>query len=269
MTGAAGSARVWPVLLFLALLLGAIPGLAAAQDAPAEDEGRDRVVAEGRVVYEANCIGCHQADGRGVSGVFPPLLDNPRTADAVYVTEVVRNGLQGEIEVLGETYNGAMPAFVSLSDEQVDSLIVYLQEGLGMAAPPAPAPGPAGDGLAGTSLPGTAELLALLGFLIFLGVGAFVMGPVAIAPAGAGDFTTAQVWIKSILIVLYFVVATVVLPSRLIEAEFLASPPSVWGDLFSTDLWDTIRSVLVTGVWLVALGVGVWGLRRIQRRGVI
>jgi hypothetical protein len=53
------------------------------------------------------------------------------------------------------------------------------------------------------------------------------------------------------------------------ESELLADPPSVYGDLISSDLWDIIRSLTGTVVWLAALGAGVWGLRRIQRDRVI
>ena len=59
------------------------------------------------------------------------------------------------------------------------------------------------------------------------------------------------------------------IPSRVVESGALASPPSVWGDLISNDLWEIIRSLIGTGVWLVALGIGVWGLRRVQRSKVI
>ncbi|MDH3426237.1 MAG: hypothetical protein OEM22_06150, partial [Acidimicrobiia bacterium] len=80
------------------------------------------------------------------------------------------------------------------------------------------------------------------------------------------EFSTAQVWLRSALIVIYFVVASVIIPSRVIEAGFLSSSP---GDLFSDDTWDIIRSLIGSGVWLAAFGLGVWGLRRLQQRDVI
>ena len=68
---------------------------------------------------------------------------------------------------------------------------------------------------------------------------------------------------------LYFIIATVAIPSMVLESDVLASPPSVYDDLISTDLWDIIRSLIGSGVWLVAVGLGFWGLRRIQRDRVI
>lgn len=248
-------------------------GVAAAAAATAQQEpppagGDDRAIAEGRVVYEANCVGCHQADGRGVPGSFPPLLDNPNVEDAAYVADVVRNGLEGEIEVLGETYDSAMPAFALLTDEQVDSLVVFLQEGLSAPVPEA-APTAPSDGGAGGGIPDGAKLAVLLAALIVIGTAAFVVWPVAAAPAGSAGFSTPQAWLKSLLIVAYFTIATVLLPSRLLESDFLASPPSVYLDLFSDDLWEVIRSLSGTTVWFVALAFGFWGLRRLQRQRII
>lgn len=235
---------------------------------PEEAEVEDRLVAEGRLVYDANCAACHQPDGSGRAGAFPPLLDNPRVDDADYVRDVVRNGLQGEIEVLGETYNGNMPAFSLLDDGQVTALIAYLQEGLGApvsAPPPIAEPGDT----AGTSLPSGAVLTYGIGFAFVLVTVAIVLTPVVLARSDRGTFTPAQTWLKAGVIVVYFILATVVLPSRVVESNLLASPPSVYGDLISDDLWDIIRSIIGSGVWLMALGLGFWGLRRIQRDGVI
>jgi mono/diheme cytochrome c family protein len=251
----------------LLLIIGTSAAALGQEEAPA-DEGVDRAIAEGRLVYEANCSACHQTDGSGISGAFPQLLGNPDLDDTEYVRSVVRNGLSGEIEALGEIYNGNMPAFSLLSEDDVTSLIVFLQEGLGEPLPPAP---PSADpgGTAGTSLPGSAVLTYGIGFLIAIVGMIVVIGPMVLAKADGGTFTPVQTWLKASAIVLYFIVATVFIPSRVVESDALAAPPSVWGDLISSDLWEIIRSLIGTGVWVLALGVGIWGLRRIQRNRVI
>lgn len=255
------------LLVALLLLIGAATAAFAQQDAPAED-GTDRLIADGRLVYEANCAGCHQSDGTGRSGAFPPLLNNPDVEDEDYVRTVVRNGLEGEIEALGETYNSRMPNFSVLDEDQVTALIVYLQEGLGQPLAPAP-PSADSGGTAGTSLPSGAVLTYGIGFLIaIVGVG-IVITPMVLARAEGGTFTPVQTWLKATAIVLYFIIATVFIPSKVVESGALASPPSVWGDLISNDLWDIIRSLIGTGIWVVALGLGVWGLRRVQQNKVI
>ncbi len=254
-------------LLTLLLVVGVFGTALAQEDVPADD-GMDRLIADGRLVYEANCSACHQTDGMGRSGAFPPLLDNPDVENDDYVRDLVANGLSGEIEALGETYDSIMPAFSLLDDDQVTALIAYLQEGLGEPLPPSPPSTDAG-GTAGTSLPSGAVLTYGIGFLIALvGIG-IVITPMVLAKADGGAFTPVQNWLKAGAIVLYFVIATVFIPSLVVESGALASPPSAWDDLISTDLWDIIRSLIGTGVWLVAFGLGVWGLRRVQRNKVI
>lgn len=81
----------------------------------------------GKRVYN-NCMACHQADGQGVAGNYPPLdgsgLVNGRPD---VLAALVLHGLEGEIEVLGETYNGIMPAWSHLSDEQIASVLTYIR----------------------------------------------------------------------------------------------------------------------------------------------
>jgi mono/diheme cytochrome c family protein len=87
-------------------------------------------VGEGEQVYSAQCAACHQASGEGVPGAFPPLAGHvPELAVAEggreYLINVVLYGLQGEIEVHGETYDGVMPAWAQLDDEQIADVLNY------------------------------------------------------------------------------------------------------------------------------------------------
>lgn len=82
----------------------------------------------GETVYSSNCQACHQATGSGVPGVFPPLAGNlPGLYSAEggreYLIDVLLHGLSGPIEVNGESYNGNMPPWDSLSDEQIAAVL--------------------------------------------------------------------------------------------------------------------------------------------------
>ena len=44
-----------------------------------------------------------------------------------------------------------------------------------------------------------------------------------LARAEGGTFTPVQTWLKATAIVLYFILATVFIPSRVVESGFLAS----------------------------------------------
>jgi len=99
---------------------GLVVGLLAALPVGAQD------AEVGEQIYVAACSGCHKADGTGIAGTFPPLVDNPRALDAEYVSDVVRNGLSGPITVDGVAYDATMPAFAQLSDDEVAGIVAYL-----------------------------------------------------------------------------------------------------------------------------------------------
>lgn len=82
--------------------------------------------AAGEQTYRAACAGCHQPDGRGIAGAFPPLADNPNALDAGYVADVIRNGKTGPIEVDGVVYDATMPALANLSDAEIADVIAFL-----------------------------------------------------------------------------------------------------------------------------------------------
>jgi mono/diheme cytochrome c family protein len=82
----------------------------------------------GAATYNS-CMGCHQANGKGVPGVFPPLAESLPAIFAAeggreYLINVLLFGLQGEIEVLGSSFNGTMPSWAaSLSDDQISAVL--------------------------------------------------------------------------------------------------------------------------------------------------
>lgn len=100
-----------------------------ATEAPEVDQA---LFAQGEGVYTANCAGCHQATGAGLPGAFPPMANNPHLSDGKYVAQVVIQGLQNkEIVVDGQTYNGVMPGFPQLSDEEVAAVATYVRNAWG------------------------------------------------------------------------------------------------------------------------------------------
>lgn len=94
--------------------------------------------AAGQKVYSTNCSSCHQANGKGQAGVFPPLAGNPVvTGDAAKVIHIVKNGLSGKITVNGVTYNGQMPAWKgTLSDADIASVVTYIRTSWGNKGTP-------------------------------------------------------------------------------------------------------------------------------------
>ena len=93
------------------------------------------LLATGETVYTQYCSACHQTDGNGVTGVFPPLTDPAWVeGDRTRLINIVLNGLQGSIEVNGQQYNQAMPPHNFLSDEQVAGVLTYVRNNFGNRA---------------------------------------------------------------------------------------------------------------------------------------
>lgn len=91
---------------------------------------------DGSLIYASTCIACHQADGAGVPGAFPPLAGHIKDLFAAeggprYVASVVLFGLQGPISVRGEAFNGIMPSFFSFSDAEIAAVIDYVMRAFG------------------------------------------------------------------------------------------------------------------------------------------
>lgn len=87
---------------------------------------------KGKTIYNQYCLACHQGDGNGVAGAFPPLTQTKWVAgDKATLVPVILNGMQGEITVKGEVYNNAMPAHGFLSDEEIGAVLTYVRQSFG------------------------------------------------------------------------------------------------------------------------------------------
>jgi len=84
--------------------------------------------ADGQQVFTANCVACHQANGKGLPGVFPPLDGSEWVnGDARTLANIVLHGITGEISVAGQSYKGAMPVFNHLSDAELAAVLSHVR----------------------------------------------------------------------------------------------------------------------------------------------
>ncbi|MBI2273111.1 MAG: cytochrome c [Bacteroidetes bacterium] len=84
-------------------------------------------VIRGKELYTTYCQNCHMEDGKGQTGVFPPLAkaDYLKKTPVSKIIELVLKGQTGEITVNGTQYNAQMLAMDYLSDEQVADVLNY------------------------------------------------------------------------------------------------------------------------------------------------
>ncbi len=81
----------------------------------------------GKAGFLANCVACHQSDGKGMKGVFPPLAGSdflkPPYTEAI---DVVINGKSGRLMVNGVEYNNLMPAMSHLTDDDIADILSWI-----------------------------------------------------------------------------------------------------------------------------------------------
>ncbi len=82
---------------------------------------------QGQAVYAANCSACHQPDGSGLAGAFPPLANSDfLQGNRKQVLAAALFGLSGTITVNGVEYNGVMPSQGHLPDEDLAAALTYV-----------------------------------------------------------------------------------------------------------------------------------------------
>lgn len=95
---------------------------------------------DGRALFLRSCAMCHQAEGQGIPGAFPPLaksdylhtISNSRRHEIV---DFVLHGKTGKLTVNGVEYNGVMTPVSGLTDAQMATLFSYVVNAWGNQAP--------------------------------------------------------------------------------------------------------------------------------------
>jgi mono/diheme cytochrome c family protein len=90
----------------------------------------------GKKVFDTTCIACHQANGLGIPGQYPPLAGSEwAQGNEERVIRIVLHGLNGPIKVEGKEFNNVMaPLGAALKDEQIANAISYVRASWGNTA---------------------------------------------------------------------------------------------------------------------------------------
>lgn len=108
-----------------------VDSLELAASKPPENLTMDQKMEMGRNVYMRTCFACHQSEGQGMKGAFPPLANaDYLNEDVQRAIDIVLYGKTGEIVVNGETYNSVMTA-QTLDDREVANVLTYVYNSWG------------------------------------------------------------------------------------------------------------------------------------------
>ena len=93
---------------------------------------KDMQIKAGAALFTGTCSVCHQANGEGLPGVFPPLAKSDYlTQDRAKAIAVVINGLSGAVKVNGKDYNSVMPPMSQLNDDAIANILTYVTNSWG------------------------------------------------------------------------------------------------------------------------------------------
>lgn len=86
------------------------------------------ITKSGQQLYEAYCSSCHKPDGKGILNTFPPLSkSNIVNGDDKVLLNIILHGLQQKNKK-DLKYEGIMPSFNFLKDEEVISIANYVRQ---------------------------------------------------------------------------------------------------------------------------------------------
>jgi cytochrome c oxidase subunit 2 len=97
--------------------------LKSKKDSGDKEFSMDELKSKGEVVYKANCLACHQANGQGIKGVFPAIDGSPLANLKENIPAHIHQVIYGK---------GLMPAFgEQLSDSDIAAVVTFVRNNWG------------------------------------------------------------------------------------------------------------------------------------------
>ncbi len=125
--------------------LGGAPRVATKAGGAATEQAAELTPAErGKKIFSANCATCHQANGLGVAGQYPPLAGSEIVnGGSRRPVMIVLKGLQGPLTVKGQHFGSAVmqPWDKTLNDQKIADVLTYVRQEWGNTGGPVVAEG--------------------------------------------------------------------------------------------------------------------------------
>ncbi len=131
------------------MLAGRLPGAAKPKNVRSasdkfKDKGFEKIYELGQRVFyeEGSCNTCHRDHGRGVTGIYPPLVASEWVLEEPErLIKLTLHGLWGPIQVAGKRYEpaGGVPPMTAVglfyTDEEIAAVLTYVRNSWGNDAP--------------------------------------------------------------------------------------------------------------------------------------
>jgi len=92
---------------------------------------------KGRAVFQQACAVCHMVDGSGVPNMQPALDGGNKLVmgDPGTLIALLLKGAEGALPANRQRYANQMPAFDTLSDDEIAAVLSYIRSSFGNKAP--------------------------------------------------------------------------------------------------------------------------------------
>ncbi len=102
-----------------------------------------KTTSPGQAIYEMACLPCHQPEGKGLPGVYPPLAGSEWVqGEPSRLVRILLHGLKGQVQVGGQLFGGGdavpMPSMGGLEDAQIAAVLSYVRQSFGNHSPAVP-----------------------------------------------------------------------------------------------------------------------------------
>ncbi len=168
--------------------------------------------------------------------------------DAAYVAEVINNGRQGEIVVNGETYDGVMPSFSTLGEDEIAAVIAFIQNDFVAPASEQAAVAPTGP-VAGTELPALTNMGHFVAYALAAVVAAMVLAPRFTSANSRLEVPWLDAWLKTAAIVLAVIFFTVYVPDWALKTSTVSKLDRFAQDVIGVALWGGGLAAVLWGLW--------------------
>jgi mono/diheme cytochrome c family protein len=88
---------------------------------------KDQYYVEGLELYKTHCANCHQLDGTGLAGLYPPIYNSDYLkGNRLKMICLMHNGLNDSLTINGRKYKQAMPANKNLEPLDLAEITTYV-----------------------------------------------------------------------------------------------------------------------------------------------
>jgi len=86
-------------------------------------------ISRGKKLFMRTCQQCHQADGKGLPGVYPSLAGSAWLLGSdVRPIKILIKGLSGHVTVEGKSFDGNMPPVGDWKDRDIAAVLTYVRQ---------------------------------------------------------------------------------------------------------------------------------------------